>query len=248
MPRIYNKPPVVEAVCEFRFNAPQPWDWTIPGLIYEKIRAEFPKKRHQNVLEVAMQPGEGKVSQEIKGGIAKMQFLREDESALVQVGPNVLSVNHLRPYPNWPTVKALIIKHLQIYQEVANPESLIRIGLRYVNRIDMPKDNFTLEDYFRALPQLPEVTPQIFASFVLRVEIPYEDLKGRLTFVFGTAPVKTENPSFMLDLDMFAIGEDVPPLGKESDWIEAAHERVEKAFDACFTEKTHKEIFEEVTQ
>lgn len=248
MPRTYKKPPVVEAVCEFRFEASQPWDWTIPGLIYDRIKSEFPKKRQQNVLEVAMQPGEGKISQEVKAGIAKMQFLREDETALVQIGPDLLAVNHLRPYPAWPTFKTLILKQLQIYREVANPKSLKRIGLRYINRIDMRETDFTVEEYFRALPNLPDPVPNIFASFMVRIEVPYEDIKSRLTFVFGTPPVKAEKPSFMLDLDMFVLGKDAPQLDQVSDWTEAAHERVEKAFEGTFTDKTRREIFEEVVE
>lgn len=248
MPRVYKKPPVIEAVCEFRFEGSQPWDWTIPGLIYDRIKSEFPKKRQQNVLEVAMQPGEGKISQEVKAGIAKMQFLREDEAALVQIGPDLLAVNHLRPYPSWPIFKALILKQLQIYRDVGNDRSLKRIGLRYINRIDMPEGDFTIEDYFSALPNLPDTVPNVFASFMLRMEIPYEDIKARLSFVFGTPPIKAENPSFMLDLDMFVLSEDTPSLDEVSTWIEAAHERGEKAFEGTFTDKTRKEIFEEVTE
>ena len=248
MPRIYKKPPVIEAVCEFRFEGSQPWDWTIPGLVYDRIKSEFPKKRQQNVLEVAMQPGEGKISQEVKAGIAKMQFLREDETALVQVGPELLAVNQLRPYPSWPTFKALILTQLDVYRTVAKPKALKRVGLRYINRIDMPVPDFALEDYFRTLPNLPDTVPNVFASFMLRMEVPYEDINGRLTFVFGTPPIKAEKPAFMLDLDMFALGEDAPSLDEVSKWIEAAHERVEKAFDGTFTDKTHKEVLEEVTK
>ena len=47
MGRRYKNPPIVEALCEFEFISSQPWDLTIPGLIYEKVKDEFPDKRQQ---------------------------------------------------------------------------------------------------------------------------------------------------------------------------------------------------------
>jgi uncharacterized protein (TIGR04255 family) len=33
----YPNPPLIEAICEFRFNPGQTWVWTVPGLIYNEI-------------------------------------------------------------------------------------------------------------------------------------------------------------------------------------------------------------------
>src|SRR5690349_12984877 len=101
MGRLYQKPPLVEALCEFRFDSAQPWDWTIPGLIYAQIKDEFPMKREQRTLELAIETSPEK-TQQLRGDIGRMQFLRKDESALVQVGPDILAVNQLSPYPHWP--------------------------------------------------------------------------------------------------------------------------------------------------
>ncbi|MBI3245436.1 MAG: TIGR04255 family protein [Deltaproteobacteria bacterium] len=247
MPRIYNTPPVIEALCEFRFKSSQPWDWTIPGLVYEKVRGQFPKKRQQNVLEVAMQPDENKVLPQMKTGVERMQFLNEEENALVQVGPDLLAVNHLPPYPKWDAFKTLILEQLTVYRNIANPEALTRIGLRYINRIEIPAKSIELEAYFHAFPRIPEPIPQAFPSFVLHVDVAYEKPSSVLRFILGSAPSETpEKLTFILDLDMVGSGENVPSMEQLGNWIEVAHEHVEAAFDASFTEKTHKEIFAEV--
>ena len=108
----------------------------------------------------------------------------------------------------------------------------------------MPIENFQLEEYFCALPQLPKPVPNVFSSFVLRVEIPINDPPSKLKFAFGTAPIKSEKPSFMLDLDLFASDQDAPQLDQATEWIEKGHGHVENSFFASFTEKTHKEIFQ----
>jgi hypothetical protein len=38
MPRRYEETPLVEALCEFRFLGNEAWDWTIPGIVYERIK------------------------------------------------------------------------------------------------------------------------------------------------------------------------------------------------------------------
>src|SRR5438067_137159 len=146
MPRSYRNPPVIEAVCEFKFLETQPWDWTIPGLIYEKIGPSFPRKRQQTVLEVSV-PTHSPSEIMPPTPIARMQFLREDESTLVQVWPNTLAINQLRPYGSWQAFKATILEQLAIYQKVSGQQSITRVGLRYINKLDLPSTNADLDAY-----------------------------------------------------------------------------------------------------
>lgn len=247
MPRQYERPPILEALCEFRFVPAKPWDWTIPGIFYEKMKEDFPEKRQQNLLEVALQSDADRIRQDIKGGIARMQFVRQDGTALVQIGPDNLIVNHLRPYPGWASFEKLILEHLQIYRTTADPSSLARIGLRYINRIDVDAMICELEEYFNAPPKLPEPIPQVFNSFLMTVDAAYESPSSTLRFTFSRAVPDRENvQSFVLDLDISAADEAAPKINDTDSWLRLAHERLEAAFDAAFTEKTHKEIFVEI--
>jgi uncharacterized protein (TIGR04255 family) len=108
MGRLYENPPLVEALCEFQFEPNQPWDWTIPGLVYDKIKIDFPKKKQQNMVEMAARIEQDELRPTIKGGVARMQFLRDDETALIQVGPNLLVVNQLKPYPTRDKFRELV--------------------------------------------------------------------------------------------------------------------------------------------
>jgi len=246
--RSYENPPLIEALCQFNFEPSQPWDWTIPGLVYAQIESSFPKKRQQNVLEVLMQPKEEPVvAPKVKGGIAKMQFLNEDETALIQVGPDMLAVNHVRPYPKWPAFKRLIFDHLRIYSEVAKPKGLRRIGLRYINRIVLPHERISLEDYFRAIPQVPDSVPQDYRSLMLQLEIPFREANGNLRLSFGSvAPETPGTLAFMFDLDFFTATTEGITIESAADWVETAHTEIENTFISCFTETTHQEIFKEI--
>ena len=245
MARTYKAPPLIEAICEFRFTSSQPWDWTIPGLVYEQIKKNLPYKEQVNTVEMKVDPMEGKVVQQ---SLPKMRFLNEDRTSLIQVGPDILSIHQLRPYDMWNNYKARILKYLQIYYDEAKPLGFARAGLRYVNRIELPYEDVELEDYFCVLPKVPHPVPQVFPSFLLQVDIPYSSAQSVLRIVFGAlVPGESANLAYALDVDMYSLDNAVPKIDQISDWLETAHNNIETAFDVAFTERTHREIFKEVS-
>ncbi len=200
MGKTYNSAPLVEANCDFLFEPSQPWDWTVPGLVYASIKVDFPKKKQQNVLEVELKADQT-VAQTVKGGTARMQFLSEDEKAIIQIGPDLLAVNRLSPYLNWDNFKRLITRGLEAYRNVVNPKGIRRIGLRYINRIEIPEARFEIEDYLLAVPTVPEPVPQIFARWLQRVEIPFVESNGIMGL--QSASIKTDDqasPAMVLDM------------------------------------------------
>jgi uncharacterized protein (TIGR04255 family) len=151
MGRKYKNSPIIEALCEFRFEPGLPWDLAIPGLLYEKVRDGFRTRRQVRAFETSVSASPEGVEQQVRA-IDRMQFLREDEKALIQVGPNMLAVNHLRPYPTWQEFLPLIRGGFEAYREAAGPEGIQRIGLRYINRIEIPGPGVEMEDYFLFYP------------------------------------------------------------------------------------------------
>ena len=96
--RIYQNPPIEEALCEFRFNPNQAWDLTIPGKIHIKLHLEYGgKPQEQNVVGIELTPQAGQVPNlNFAQGLAKVQLPTEDGKRMVAVGQDVLSVHMLR--------------------------------------------------------------------------------------------------------------------------------------------------------
>jgi len=219
---------------------------TIPGLLYEKIKDEFPERQQQMGFGVGIQPKEGMAEHKIELAPPRMQLLRSNKTALIQIGPDLLTVNHLKPYPTWEVFKPLIIKNLNTYQEIAMPKNFKRMGLRYINRIEFSKGPIELTDFFNYYPFIPNNLPQIHETFQIKVEIPYEEGRDRLLLTLASIiPDKPDAIAVLLDLDyIMAIPESVS-LDQASEWIEKAHTKVENAFEACIRDKCRK-LFEEV--
>lgn len=248
MGRKYNNPPVVEALCEFQFVSDNPWDLTIPGLIYEKVRDEFPDKQRQIGVNVRLQPTEKGLEHKIETSPPRIQFHKRDKTALIQIAPDVLVINQLKPYPTWSKFKEMVLKNFKIYREIANPKGLKRIGLRYINVIDLDNLQNDLEKYFSLHLSIPKGLPGTVDSILSRIKFSYEDNKENLMLTFASIiPRKPNMTSILLDLDYALVIPEYVKLNEISDWLEKAHERIESTFESCITENTRK-IFGESKQ
>lgn len=258
MTRVFRKPPVLEALCEFRFTSETLWDWVIPGLVYERIRDEFPVREQQNVLQMQVGFTPEGVTPNAQSGVGQMQFWRPDRSAIVQVGPDHLSVNCLRPYPGWLQFKPLIERVLGHYQEAAEPSQLISIALRYINRIELPPaaEKRHIQEFTNVYPRIPDDEKQSWQSWAQRVEIVKPELNAIFVVQAGSqigAPQQEGAPleySIMLDLAfVHASTPDAPvpvPFENVSSWLETAHGEIEEMFLQSVTEES-RTLFEEQT-
>jgi len=240
----YKNPPIVEALCEFQFVPAQPWDLTITGLFYDKIKDDFPEKQQQTRFGVGFRPTEAGVEQKVEM-TPRMQFRRKDQTALIQSGPNLLVINHLKPYPTWKDFRLMILQNLETYQEIAKTKGFKRIGLRYINRIEIPEKLIEVTDYFRLYPFIPPDLPQTHGAFNVRIEIPYEEDRDRLLLTLARISSKeTDKIAIMLDLDYIMTTPEKICFKELKGWIDKAHTVIENAFEACITDKC-RNLFKE---
>lgn len=247
MGRKYRHPPIIEALCELRFEPSAPWDGAIPDLVYEKVKAEFPIRRQAKAFEVNVAASLEGVEQRVTT-TDRIHFVRDDEKAFIQVDRNLLVVNHLKPYPTWQQFLPLIQLGFTAYREVAKPKGIQRIGLRYINRIEIPGQNIELEDYLQFRPFIGPDLPQDFDSFVVGIQIPYENSRDSLRLQLASSITETPNvAAVLLDLDYFLVQPGQVSMGEVFMWLEPAHHRVEEVFEACITNRL-REMFEEMAQ
>lgn len=238
MSRVYKKPSVIEALCEFRFNQDRPWDLTIPGLIYEKVRTTFPIRRQQPQMQITISTEPITTS---AAPLGMAQFLRKDEKALIQIAPYILSINQLAPYPTWLKFRNLITKGLQAYRDVANPGSISRIGLRYINHIQLLEAEPDLASYFEFRPFMGPQLPQNYGAFIVGAHFIYHDSRDYLKVQLSDAvSPNPQHPIMALDLDYFLTEPGAVDLENVSDWIEEAHQHVEEVFEACITDRVRQ--------
>jgi uncharacterized protein (TIGR04255 family) len=236
----YNDPPIIEALCAFLFapDKEYPYDDTVPGTFYNEIKEEFPIKRQINALNVTvplMHP-ESQREQPHKIQMASvMQFFTKDNSPIIQINPNILTINITKPYLGWEYFKPLIIKNFNIYKKITRPKGLNRIDLRYINKFSFD-GLIELDDYFNYHPSIPKELPQNLETFQINAVIPSSEI-NRLVLNFNSIIEKPGVSSVLLDLSYFMSIPERVSFDQLDGWLEDAHKKIETAFESCITDK-----------
>jgi len=243
MHRRYKSPAVVEVVCEFRFVPSEPWDLAVPGLIYDRLRKDLPTRRPVRRLETSDRRQGDQLSHEIRVRPV-IRFLSRDEKRFAQVGPDLLSVNHLAPYPGWGEYCPLIESCYSAYGQVANPKGLSRIGLRYINHIEFPEERGNMKQYFQFLPYLGPELPKLYGSFRVGVDFPLgPDNRDVLRLQLGSSKPGEEGRSAVaLDLDYYLVQPEAVSTDDALHWVEDAHVALREVFEASITDRLRERL------
>jgi len=245
MSRKYGNDPIVEAVCEFRLMPDSEWDLTIPGLVYEKVRSDFPNKEQRIIQEVELTQSSQGIQQNTRTR-ERAIFLTNDRKMFIQVGPHLLAISCLKPYPTWEGFKPWIEKAFNALAHTVDVKVLQRIGLRYVNRIEIGGKPVKLEDYFEFYPFLGQNLPQDMLNFNMVCVLPFFDGRDSCRVQLTNAvPDEFGNIVILLDLDYF-LSQPLAFLANQAlEWVDSAHQEVEDIFEGCLAERL-REIFREV--
>jgi len=219
----------------------------MPGLIYQKLRGEYPKRRPARTYETQVKETEQGIQQQLVQRDS-LHFLSEDEKVLVQISPHLLAVSHFVPYPGWNGYRPIIEQALAAYQEVASPNGIARVGLRYINRVVFDSERVDLEEYFEFYPFVGKRLPDDFNSFMVGIEVARSDARDflRLQMTTGSPEVPGTVP-IIIDLDFYLGQPGKVEVGEEVDWLEQAHSQLEAAFEGCLRD-TARERFGEVKE
>ena len=244
----YANPPLVEALCEFRFATGQPWDWTIPGLVFNKIKEKYPVKKEVKRVGFEFKAIKVDFESRVVQGTERMQFLNKEENRLVQVGKNLLTINQLIPYNSWTEFKSRINSAVQTYAEIVNPMGIINLGLRYINRIQLP-ETFVMENFFNYYPKFPDEDQHVIGPLHLMSTLPFPnipEMEGTMNLIFAIEPPSKDNTyqTCVLDLDMIYKWKKSTPLiiNKVDLQIEKAHRIVQEMFESCITNKLRQKF------
>jgi uncharacterized protein (TIGR04255 family) len=246
--RRYRNPPVVEALCEISFTKSQ-WDDTIPGAFYERVKKDFPQKQQRKVQEAEITMGLGQAPVGLRAIPTWMQFVSEQKHRVLQLAPDLLVVNQLAPYPHFEEWAPDIYRAFKLYIELAKPELVQRVGVRYINRVVIPEHRLQMEKYFTIYPSLPKTIGDTHGSFLVRVEVPQEQDGHVILITFATAPPDGGTPGQAFVLDFYDLVHVNKPIDAEQlrQEVERAHKNIVRAFENSITDRL-RHLFEELEE
>ena len=162
---------------------------------------------------------------------------------MVQSRIDGFAFNKLKPYENWDLFRSEGRILWELYSEIVNPVKVIRIGLRYINRIEVPLPFKDFSEYLLTNPQIAPNLPQAVSHFFMRLEVPNPDIEATAIITQTMdKPTTAQRLPLILDIDVFRITE---YLGKaENMWedFEKLRDFKNDIFFNSVTEKA-KELF-----
>lgn len=201
----YTAPPILEAVIQFEFSD------SLSESSFRKLgkrlkRSYANELRSENVnIRVDFQNRKASFDAE-----PQLKLSSADEADIAALTRNTLTWSRLAPYEGWDNFRDRVMRDLEDGHSVTGFRQIKRVGVRYVNRIDVPKgeDNITrYEDYLAINIDLPDCWPTI-DNYAWRFEKHFGDLHTIVQSII-VEPEVVGTAAFLLDIDVVAQ-QDVP--------------------------------------
>lgn len=233
----YAKPPIVEALVQLTFLNGKPWT-EIEGALIAEFSGTHPVSQRLRQLQL-----QARWDQQAVSTTTDEQFFRwmlSDKSGANRVGfaANVLSIHVVGAYPGWAEFRPRIADAFRRYASIAAPGALAQVGIRYIDRIQLPPGS-DVARYFRALPaQLPS-QPLGFDDFQVTTSTlePQSGVRSTLTLL-SSKPPDGEHRDVLYDLN---LTHDCPAESPPDSWdplIEQLHQRQKDIFEESITDET----------
>lgn len=197
-----TKAPIKEALIDIQVKMPNEIDFDKTKEFGNLIHDEYPTKTKRFRTTFGIKPSGGLVGPPERQLIG-WKFTSVDGMQIVQARLDGFTFSRLKKYEDWSRLKEESSRLWSIYLDFFHPTSIDRIGCRYINEIRL-KHPIDLQEYLSRSPGSPVGSPDIFASFISRVVIPYHEYNTTaiITQAFekvladGTAPI-------IIDIDVF---------------------------------------------
>ncbi|MGB8982655.1 MAG: TIGR04255 family protein [Anaerolineales bacterium] len=252
MPK-YKNAPIEEAMCEFTFateGVAAQWDLTLPGRVqqHHALKDVYnAPSRQQQVQQFVADQTEPNATTNISLSSALLRVLipTTNNKAVLGIGSNTLSISSLRDYEGWTAFRPRISTALGAYEEVAKPQEITRINLKYINRIIAPKpEAITASEY------LDDISPYREA----KIETTGELLKASLTAyhyrkeytsqnnvkIFVTQatlqPADPKNSEFLLDIETVWDRQPITDFVEAMEKVELLHAMEGAIFESFITD------------
>lgn len=241
--RHYQKPPITEAIIDFRVELPTEIGVNELNKAHGGEEATYPSVEQLHAAFGQMQVGP-QVSAIAGSQHIGYLFRSVDGKQIYQARLQGFTMSRLAPYESWNTFRDEARRLWDLYCSVAKPSRIVRLAVRYINRIDIPLPLNDFKNYLRTVPEVSSDLPQGLAGYLMQLAVPLEDIKS-LTLINETIiePANQNVVSVVLDIDIFRTAD--LPADEESTWafFEELRFHKNKVFEACITDKA-RELFQ----
>lgn len=164
-----EKPPIVEMILNIECDPAD--EFRIDSLSDDTVAAflqDYPRREDLVTQSLRVTKQDKELSEELTSRVDGVMFTDTLRKQTVQVRNDGLTFNQLAPYTSFSDYLPSIAKAWDHYAHATGPIVARQVGLRYVNKIDIPygsSDLIELSDYFETDPTGPRPDKLITFGF-----------------------------------------------------------------------------------
>ena len=239
----YDHPPITEAVIAINFKSTIGFDDL--SSVSKKYQKEYPQSLAvSNVSFTVDVDGEGGSVPIPKNTLNQKgwRLSSGDMTEILVMWPQSFTISQLAPYVGWEKFLDRFIRDWKKFKRSIGQKEIARIGVRYINRIDIPVmgDIVEHEKYLNVFPKLPNSLTPLHA-FAVQSALKLPDIGCDLLINSAATPSPILNhASFMLDLDIFKTV-DLPQSDQGIfNLLNDIRNKKNKVFEECISNRARK--------
>lgn len=236
----YAKAPIIEAVLEFVFS-----NETAQSVIESaarRVETAYSQKDIEETAEFQFDRSRKAESVPAKWTWLGLKLSSPDRADILDFRKDRFVCIRLAPYSSWDVFRAKATDGWAAWRKSAGSLEIKRIGLRYINRIDIPNpDNalIQIEEYLTILPRAPAILTEAMTAYTVQASRPLGSDQCTVTLTSSSvASPLVGYASFALDIDVYR-SENIPRR-EDALWdlVDLMRGHKNRIFEACITDKT----------
>jgi uncharacterized protein (TIGR04255 family) len=238
--------PITEALFDFRVELPPAFDPQAFAQLQPELRDAYPTMEVQNRIEgrFALDPATPAggtpvvLPQQTRASLNGYLFRSSDNLTVAQFRRDGFTLNRLAPYTGWEALVPEVLRLWGLYRAIGRPSTIVRLAVRYLNRLTFPLAGAHLPAILVAPPPLPAGVTTSLEAFLTRVVIYNEELAASAIISQSSEPSPEEDDAvIILDIDAFRMPEGGVPFNEVPAALEALRALKNRAFFGSLTEQ-----------
>jgi uncharacterized protein (TIGR04255 family) len=243
----YKNAPIVEAVIEMLVTLPEGITLDDLARVHVDEAKTYPGAQRRMALEAQLQVGEGEIAQQTAQRQIGHMYTSADGRRIFQSRFDGFTFSQLAPYDNWEHFSSEAVRLWARYATVTKPSTVNRLGVRYINRLDIPTERFEITDYLRTHPELSPDLPQELSGYFFQVQLPLPHYDATVSIISTAVPPDQRgHAALILDLDCFqqiTLDCQDAEFGEKLEvGLRTLRDAKNEVFEACITPTTRRMI------
>ncbi len=238
--RNLKNPPIVEALIDIQVEPSA--RASVAGLeaMRDRLQQDYPVVRGLRQMRHDVTIANGDVATATQQLAQGFFFETADRTWVVQARRDGFAISRLAGYREWEELRQRAEHLWPIYFEAARPAAIVRMAVRYINRVEISLPT-RLEDHFNLTPRIPPQLPQEVGEVFNRLVFRYPDgILAAITQASESGVPGTTESAVFLDIDVFSSATFAPEGREHWACLERLRSIKNEVFFSCLTETALK--------